>query len=375
MFWRYIANSYTLSRALALLIDFYDINTSRIMYGMESLQRLLVHKRETESELHLEAVEAAVKRGRECLENHQRPDGSIGKLEAREFEVWDTANAALALIEAEGDKDCIDKAIGFILGGQLENGSFYHSYVPKALKKYNCVETTSVALIASYKSQRKLSENARRGIDYLIQSQNRDGSWEIQHLPWASKHPSVTGYALKTLLHVNECPKDTFDNALLFLHKSQQKNGSWGRESAYYNTEGYAIKNIIEALTLARDKHWLTGEEKHKIDSILEKCLSYVVKKNNLDGSWSSAGPSSKCISTSLHLQTLLNLLGDLNNEKMKRLVNAAAGYLTEKQGKEGFWYGGKIYKINADLFATSETLVTLSRLVRSAQNPLRIQV
>ncbi len=349
-----IYKNYTLS-------DFHNAVSSRITYRIENLRRALIHNRGKKNELHSEEVEIVVKRGRKWLENQQRSDGSIGKIEPRQWEIWDTANAALALIETGGDKDCINRAINFSLGGQLENGSFYFNYVPKSLKENfncNCIETAGVVLLAAYKNGKKDLECMRRGIDFLIKAQNKDGSWELPYLP-VPKYPSVTGYALKTLLYNKMCSENTLDKALSFLETAQQRNGSWGRAFEYYNTESYAIKNITEALMLARNKELLNKEDKEKIDAMLQRCLSYVIKQQNLDGSWSAIGQSSKCISTALYLQTILNM-----SDKIERneIIIDASTFLIEKQENDGYWKGGKLGKYPADLFATSEALISLNK-------------
>lgn len=348
------------------LRDLHIFATSRIKYGIEYLCRLLlIHRRKEKDEIHFEDIEVGIERGRRWLENQQRPDGSIGKVHPRQWEIWNTANAALALIETGGNKDCITNAVNFVFGGQLENGSFFFNYVPKALKENlycNCIETASVALLAAYKSEKSVSKEVRKGLDFLIKAQNEDGSWELPYIPRNSKYPSVTGYALKTLLYLRVCPPKTFQKAQAFLEISQQSNGSWGRASDYYNTESYAIKNISNALILARNEEWLTKEQREKIDMMLRRGISYITKKQNHDGSWSAIGPSSKSISTALYLQTMLNLSDKIEKKGMKLIENAVC-FLIEKQRKEGFWYGGKLNRYNCDIFATSEVLTALSKV------------
>lgn len=348
------------------LSDLQQLATSRTKYGIEYLCRLLlIHGRKGKGEIHFEDIEVAIERGRRWLENQQRPDGSIGKVYPRRWEIWNTANAALALIETGGNKDCITNAVNFVFGGQLENGSFFFDYVTKALKEHlycNCIETTCVALLAAYKSEKSVSKEVRNGLDFLIKAQNEDGSWELPYIPRNPKYPSVTGYALKTLLYLRVCPPKTFQKALAFLEISQHSNGSWGRVSNYYNTESYAIKIISDAFILARNEEWLTKEEREKIDMILQRGISYITKKQNHDGSWSAIGPSSKSISTALYLQTLLNQSNKIEKNGMMLIENAAC-FLIEKQSEKGFWYGGKLHTYNCDFFATPEVLIALSKV------------
>ncbi|MCZ7371827.1 MAG: terpene cyclase/mutase family protein [Candidatus Methanoperedens sp.] len=353
------------------LKDFYKIAASCTVYRIEILRRMFIPKRETKKELNYEGIEITIERGRKWLEDHQRADGSIGEIEPRQWEIWNTANAALALIQIGGDDDCIENAINFVMGGQLNNGSFSFNYVPKNLTEslyFNCIETASVALLAAYIKRKKVSENIKRGADFLIKIQNGDGSWELPYIPTNAKYPSVTGFALKTLLYLKVCPEKTFKKALLFIESAQLRNGSWGRAPEYYNTESYAIKNISDALILAKNEERLMGEEKERIDLMLQRCIPYVVKRQNSDGSWSARGPSSKCISTALYLQTLLNL-SDKNDEKNILLIKDAVSFLMEKQEKEGFWKGGNLGRYSADFFATSEVLIALDKVLNKSRN------
>lgn len=354
---KWIFENYTIS-------DLINTTISRTRYYIESNSRKLINKNIKSNELDYDSVEIAINKGRKWLEDHQRSDGSIGAIEPRQWEIWNTANAALAMMELDGDKKVIDDAVDFVLEGQLKNGSFSFNYFPKNLKNhsyFSCVETASVALIAAYRSGKKDSERLKNGINFLIEAQDEDGSWSLPYIPSNSKYPSVTGFALKTLLYLKCFPDNTLEKALTFIESTQKENGSWGRASEYYNTEGYAIKNIMEALKLARNEG-LDHIEKARIDTIIKKSIPYILNRQNSNGSWSVIGLSSKSISTALYMQALLNL--DNIDQIHSQTIENAASFLLEQQKKEGFWHGGKLGSYSADFFATSEALIALSKTI-----------
>ena len=363
----WICNNYTVSHLCNIPIE-------RTIYGIEKLQRMLTRKTKGKYTIHKDELNCAIEKGRSWLENLQRRDGSIGDREYRQWDIWYAANAVLALIETNGNKDCIDKACNFIHGGQLKNGAFYFSYLPKCDSEdvYQCPETTGIALLAIYKNEKKLSDSMKKGIDYYIKEQRQDGSWECAYFlrPWISKFPSATGWGLKTLLYLQACPEKTLKKALSFLEATQKNDGSWGGLMEYHTTEGYAIKHISDALILARNEECLTTEEKEKIDIMLQKCFTYVKKRQNWDGSW-SAFNCSKSLSTALYLQTLLNLT-DKKNEEIMGLIIDGAHFLIEHQEMDGFWHGGKLGKYDEyGVITTCESLIALSMVLKCMESKL----
>lgn len=349
---KWIYENYTMS-------NLCDIASSRVSYYIENSWRTL-NRLKKDEKVNLEEVDAAIERGRRWLEDMQRNDGSIGD---RHWEIWETANATLALMATNKDSKSIEPAINFILGGQLDNGGFFVYYLPSSEKEKDlyCIETTSVVLTALYRHEEKLTPEIKKGIDFILEKQHECGGWGLPYIGDSQKidvhlsyYPSVTGYALQAiLLSTGSHVTSAIEKAIEFLGNSQRKNGSWGRSPPYYNTGSYAIKNISNALVTIKTLE-LMGDKKLKIEKMLSSCISYAKNKQNAEGSWSSGGPSSKLISTSLFLQSLLNV-----NEGF---IGSGVNWLIEHQQKEGFWHGGILDGYNVDVFATSEALIALSK-------------
>ena len=100
----------------------------------------------------------------------------------------------------------------------------------------------------------------------------------------------------------------------------------------------------------------LDGSDKDrlKIDKMLGSCISYSKNRQNIDGSWSIKGSSTKSLSTSLFLQTLLNA-GE------KEFICLGINWLLKHQEKDVFfWKGGTLDNTNIDTFVTSESLLAL---------------
>lgn len=356
-----------------------DEITSYTKYYYENLCREF-SKPKKDVSVDLNRVDNAIQKGVEWLKNIQRKDGCIG---GRLWENWDTANAVLALTFVKPDSNSIEPAVNFLLRSQLDNGGFFYEYFPPSRediadrKDLDCVETTAVALMALYKYEGKITTEIKKGVDFLFEKQGDCGGWELPYLadpkivnPNLNYFPSVTGYALRAILSINKKPpKPMLERALNFIEETQHKNGSWGRSFCFYNTEGYAVRNMVSALssmkTLKRP-----DDMKLRIEKILNSVISYTKRIQNSDGSWSAISIASKAISTSLFLQTLLITNDDKNS------INLAVDWLLRNQEEKGFWKGGyygrlvhpnlgRLYAVNNDVFATSEAIVALNELKR----------
>jgi squalene cyclase len=314
----------------------------------------------------MDVVDNALERGVKWLESKQNDNGSIG---LKRWEIWDTVNAVLAMISAGTHSKSIENAVNFILDGQMDDGGFFYEFLPPSRKdlagKYvYCIEATSVALIALYGYERRITAEIKNGIDFLLEKQRECGGWELPflfHEPHeidleSNYYPSVTGYALQPLLHTNIFSTPVLKRALKFLKKTQHSNGSWGSSIHYYSTEGYAIKNISNALVLMKAKvlNW-SYKDRSKIDRMLGSCIKYTKRMQNADGSWSIEGSSTESLSTSLFLQSLLN-----TNEKS--FIGLGMNWLLKKQQRDGFWKGGELAGTNIDTFVTSEALLALCK-------------
>ena len=345
-----------------------------LRYYWESLRRKLQRGGEQQggSAVDPEEVNAAIERGVKWLENTQRKDGSWGRL----WEVWNTANAALALAAVNAESDALKKAVEFLLENQLESGGFFYENFPasradiRERRDLYCIETTPVALMALYRYEGRITPEIRKGLHFLVERQRACGGWGLPYLgdpevvnPKLNYFPSVTGYALRALL-IGDPPESVLERGLEFLERTQRRDGSWGRSRCFYYTEAYAIRNVVSvAATL--EKRRLPKELKQRARRLSERALSYALRHQNADGSWSAISIATKELATALYLQSLL--AAGVGGSAVFKAVD----WLLKRQQKGGFWSGGYygrlmhpnlgyIDEVNNDVFTTSEVLVAL---------------
>ena len=309
-------------------------------------------------------VDHALEKGVNWLESKQNDDGSIG---LKRWEIWDTANAVLAMTAIGVRNSSVKDAINFIIGGQMDDGGFFYEYLPPSRddlegKYVYCIETTSVALMAIYNYTGRIIPEIKKGVDFLLGKQRECGGWELPFFGQEAHDintnlnyfPSITGYALLPILYTKMYNKQVLKKAIQFLESTQYTDGSWGGITQAYSTESYAIKNISNALVLMKPLDW-SDKDRLKIDKMLGSCISYSKNRQNIDGSWSIKGFSTKSLSTSLFLQTLLNV-GE------KEFIGLGVNWLLKHQEKDGFWRGGTLDNTHIDTFVTSESLLALTK-------------
>lgn len=375
LWWAYSSSIYTLREEM----------DSRLAYHSENfLRNIQSGKKKKDVAIDLNKVDDAIKSGIRWLENFQRGYGWIG---GRFWEVWNTANALLALTSTDVESNATKPAVDFLLQCQLDNGGFFLEGFPASREdiKYRrdiyCTETVAVALMGIYKYEGKITPEIRAGLDFIIRGQRECGGWDLSYLGdpkivnvKMNYFPSVTGYSLVAILLIDENPpKKMLEKALAFLKKAQHKNGSFGRSYSYYNTEAYALRNIVSALESIKKMSW-PKDVKLDIKKMIGLSISYTKKMQNYDGSWSARSISSKALCTSLFLQTLL---AANENDNDKNSINLAVDWLLKNQKDRGFWKGGYyghllhpylgyITEISNDVLATSEAIVSLNEYKKS---------
>ncbi|RLF18073.1 MAG: hypothetical protein DRN06_02400, partial [Thermoprotei archaeon] len=290
----------------------------------------------------LERVKAAIEGGVKWLEGVQRRDGSWGRF----WEVWNTANAAFALAVVGVESEALEKAINFLLESQLESGGFFYENFPASRADIReradlyCIETAAVALMALYEYEGRITPEIQRGLHFLVERQRACGGWELPFLgepevvdPKLNYFPSVTGYALRALL-IGDPPESVLERGLEFLERTQRRDGSWGRSRCYYNTEAYAIRNVV-SVAAALERRALPEGLRRRARRLSERALSYALRHQNADGSWSAISIATKELATALYLQSLL--AAGVGGSAVFKAVD----WLLKRQQKGGFWSGG----------------------------------
>lgn len=294
-----------------------------------------------------ESIEKAV----EFLKNNQNENGSISINNDKRWEVWETVNSFLAVHSIVGNhKKFLENAISFISKSRKEDGSFY--YTNSSKKDDYCMEATALSIKALGISKK----DVEKGIQFILNKQNSDGSWEIgiKRIIKYRNWPSITGFVLNTLLNL-EISSDQISKGIKFIFEKQKEDGSWGSKWIYYDTPYYPTHVILSALKLY-------GYEKEKI---FKKVVNFIKKNQNNNGSWGKNRYDKPA--PSLDLRTALALNSLLTSPDKTDLPSIKRGikWLVNTQKTDGHWDGG--FFVNwpgkkEDIYTTSLAISALKK-------------
>ncbi|MEF8879309.1 MAG: prenyltransferase/squalene oxidase repeat-containing protein [Candidatus Thermoplasmatota archaeon] len=283
------------------------------------------------------------------LINNQNKDGSVSLNKDTRWDVWETANAYLSIYFANKNKEIfLKKSINFIAKSKRKDGSFCHNVSFK--KGDYCMETTPLCLLTLYTKKK----NIQSGLNFIFDKQKQNGSWEIGN-PGIIKYkdwPSVTGFILYSFLHM-DIKSDSLKKGIEFLLKKQQLDGSWGSHWVYYDTPYYPMHTILPVLKKIGKKN----------TSSFKKAINFIVKEQNVDGSWGKEVENrpSKNLRTALALNSLLNSEYPSVNIKIEKGIN----WLLENQKTNGSWSGGEFVGWpgkKEDIFTTATAIRALNK-------------
>ena len=280
--------------------------------------------------------------------------------------VWDTCIAMVALEEAglPPDHPALVKAADWILSKQVlgpgdwqvknkdaEPGGWAFEFRNDF---YPDVDDTAFVLTAlqrvKYPDPARMEAAMRRGIQWLLSMQNRDGGWGafdrdndrkfLCNIPFADHNAMIDPSTADVTARVVEClgrygwPAEhpVIQRAIKFLLQDQCKDGSWfGRWGVNYIYGTSGVLRALETVSLAtrefckRAVNWLRSVQ--KVDgSFGESLLSYDV-------------PSTKGQGTSTASQTAWGLIGLLASAGTEDpAVAKAVQYLVHRQQADGSW-------------------------------------
>jgi squalene-hopene/tetraprenyl-beta-curcumene cyclase len=280
--------------------------------------------------------------------------------------VWDTCIALVALEEAglPPDHPALVKAAEWLLSKQVlgpgdwqvknkgaEPGGWAFEFRNDF---YPDVDDTAFVLMAlqrvKYPDPALMEAAMRRGIQWLLSMQNRDGGWGafdrdndrnfLCNIPFADHNAMIDPSTADVTARVVEClgrfgwsaGHPVIERAVGFLLKDQCKDGSWfGRWGVNYVYGTSGVLRAVETVSLAtrefcqRAVHWLRSVQ--KVDgSFGESLLSYDV-------------PSTKGQGTSTASQTAWGLIGLLAGAGTEdSAVRKAVAYLVHRQQADGSW-------------------------------------
>jgi squalene-hopene/tetraprenyl-beta-curcumene cyclase len=325
-----------LNSTLALVAMGYSVSDEPVRKGLEALERFTI---ENENELILQS----------CISP-----------------VWDTALTSLALLYSGMERDhlILEKSCRWLISKQifqkgdwsikrpdLEPGGWAFEFENNW---YPDLDDTAVVLLLLNKYADKefiRTENLRKGLDWVIGMQGKDGGWGafdvdnnlkiLNQLPFGDLEamidpstPDITGRVLELFGSLGYELSDTMvKRAIKFIRRTQEADGSWwGRWGVNYI---YGTSIVLAGLDSVK-------EDMSK--PYIKKAVNWLKANQNPDGGWgeqceSFADPAFKCRGESTASQTswaLLSLIaaGEVTSKEVIKGIK----YLLKTQKADGTW-------------------------------------
>jgi squalene-hopene/tetraprenyl-beta-curcumene cyclase len=331
-------------------------------------------------------------------------DGDTIRMQPCVSPVWDTCIAMVALEEAglPPDHPALVKAADWMLSKQVlgpgdwqiknkdaEPGGWAFEFRNDF---YPDVDDTAFVLMAlqrvKYPDPRRMEGAIRRGIQWLLSMQNRDGGWGafdrdndrkfLCNIPFADHNAMIDPSTADVTARVVEClgrfgwtaEHPAIQRAVKFLLKDQSNDGSWfGRWGVNFIYGSSGVLRALETVSLTASEYcqravvWLRTVQKAD-GSFGESLLSYD------DPSTKGQGPSTPS-------QTAWGLIGLLAGTDLgDSSISKAVSYLVDHQEQDGSWnepdftgtgFPGVFY-LKYHLYRNSFPVYALSRYSNQAQ-------
>jgi squalene-hopene/tetraprenyl-beta-curcumene cyclase len=293
-------------------------------------------------------------------------EGDTIRLQPCVSPVWDTCIAMVALEEAglPADHPALVKAADWILTKQVlgkgdwqiknkdaEPGGWAFEFRNDF---YPDVDDTAFVLMAlqrvKFPDEKRMEAAMRRGIQWLLSMQNRDGGWGafdrdnnrkiLCNIPFADHNAMIDPSTADVTARVVEClgrfgwPGDhpVIRKAVQFLMKDQSKDGSWfGRWGVNYVYGTSGVLRALETVSLTAQNYCV-------------RAVSWLRHVQKADGSFGESLRSYEVVSTkaqgnSTPSQTAWGLIGLLAGaDPDDPAIARAAAYLVKQQNANGSW-------------------------------------
>jgi squalene-hopene/tetraprenyl-beta-curcumene cyclase len=328
--------------------------------------------------------------------------------------VWDTAIAMVSLEEAGLDPShpMLVKAARWLVENQVLSGGDWQAKNRKGAPGgwafefhndcYPDVDDTAFVLMAlgrvALPEQERLHGSVRRGVDWLLSMQNRDGGWGafdhennlqfLNHIPFADHNAMLDPSTADVTARVIEClgqmgwpaTHAAVERARAFLSKDQCADGSWfGRWGVNYVYGTSGVLRSLENFGATR------GED-------CKRAADWLRAVQNEDGGFGETAasyddPSLKGRGASTASQTAWGLIGLLavagpNDPSVERAVE----WLGTQQNADGSWdedeFTGtgfpRVFYLKYHLYRSSFPLYALARydnMRKGRQRFLAVQV
>jgi squalene-hopene/tetraprenyl-beta-curcumene cyclase len=331
-------------------------------------------------------------------------DGDTIRMQPCVSPVWDSCIAMVALEEAglPPDHPALVKSADWILSKQVlgpgdwqvknkdaEPGGWVFEFRNDF---YPDVDDTAFVLMAlqrvKFPEPERMEAAVRRGIQWLLSMQNRDGGWGafdrdnnkafLCNIPFADHNAMIDPSTADVTARVLEClgrfgwPAEhpAVQRGLRFLLQDQCEDGSWfGRWGVNYV---YGTSGVLRALETVS----LTAKE------YCQRAVRWLRTVQKADGSFGESlrsyhEPATKGQGDSTASQTAWGLIGLLaGSDTSDPAIQKAAAYLIEQQNSDGSWSEDEftgtgfpcVFYLKYHLYRNSFPLYALARFRNQAQ-------
>ena len=318
--------------------------------------------------------------------------------------VWDTCIAMVALEEAgvPADHPALVKSAEWILSKQVLGAGDWQVKNKDAAPGgwvfefrndfYPDVDDTAFVLMAlqrvKFPDPARMEAAVRRGIQWLLSMQNRDGGWAafdrdnnkgfLCNIPFADHNAMLDPSTADVTARVLEClgrfgwsaNHPAIQRAVQFLLKDQCEDGSWfGRWGVNYVYGTSGVLRSLETVSLTAKEYcqravrWLRSVQKPD-GSFGESLRSYTEPQTKGEGSSTAS-------------QTAWGLIGLLaGSEVSDPAIEKAVSYLVEQQNADGSWSESEftgtgfpcVFYLKYHLYRNSFPLYALARFRNQSQ-------
>jgi len=331
-------------------------------------------------------------------------EGDTNRLQPCVPPVWDTCIAMAALEEAglPADHPALVKAADWVLSKQIlgpgdwqvknkdaEPGGWAFEFRNDF---YPDVDDTAFVLMAlqrvNFPEPARMEAAVRRGIQWLLSMQNRDGGWaafdrdndkkSLCNIPFADHNAMIDPSTADVTARVLEClgrfgwPAEhpAIQRAVKFLLKDQCEDGSWfGRWGVNYVYGTSGVLRSLETVSLSAKEY-------------CQRAVSWLRAVQKSDGSFGESlhsyiDPSTKGRGNSTASQTAWGLIGLLAAaEPADPAIARAVTYLVQEQNDDGSWSESEftgtgfpcVFYLKYHLYRNSFPLYALARFRNQSQ-------